>query len=125
MISRTTASTPPPPPPPVSTTVVCSRVTSSRSSAIGNSPLIALLLWQNERTGASPVPECGGLDEQDRQRSRGARANRLQQFTQRAGRRKWFEQNLERYSNERTAIHSSAADRTRRANSARRTQGSD
>src|ERR1700750_1903982 len=59
MISRTTASTPPPPPPPVSTTVVCSRVTSSRSSAIGNSPLIALLLWRNERTFANAVPNDG------------------------------------------------------------------
>src|SRR5947209_10984684 len=48
MISRTTASTPPPPPPPVSTTVVCSRSTSSRSSAIGNSPSVALLLLRNE-----------------------------------------------------------------------------
>src|SRR5436305_14014012 len=48
MISSTTASTPPPPPPPVSTTVVCSRSTSSRSSAIGNSPSLALLSLRNE-----------------------------------------------------------------------------
>src|SRR4051794_21821054 len=59
MISSTTASTPPPPPPPVSTTVVCSRSTSSRSSAIGNSPCLALLLWRNERTLAKPVPPGG------------------------------------------------------------------
>src|SRR4051794_28810140 len=56
MISSTTASTPPPPPPPVSTIVVRSRSTSSRSSAIGNSPSIALLLWRNERTVAKAVP---------------------------------------------------------------------
>src|SRR5437016_9963562 len=48
MSSSTTASTPPPPPPPVSTMVVCSRSPSSRSSAIGNSPWIVLLLWRNE-----------------------------------------------------------------------------
>src|SRR4051812_11747719 len=44
MINRTTAITPPPPPPPVSTTVVCSRVTSSRSSAIGNSPIVPVVI---------------------------------------------------------------------------------
>src|SRR6202007_141845 len=48
MISRTTASTPPLPPPPVSTMVVCSRSTSGRSSAIGNSPCFVLLLERNE-----------------------------------------------------------------------------